>query len=113
MGRKNKSGGQRATRGRGWELISAKRGGGSAARTTSDAPEAQSIKVREEKRAQGKVVTVAKGFRLTPGDLKKLGKQLKSSCGAGGTTLDDAVEVQGHHREQVLKLLTDAGYRAS
>lgn len=104
----------KVTKGEGWELIPA--GDGPAAeqaRRSSAAPSGQSIRVREETRAQGKVVTVARGFRLTEADLKAVAKDLKAFCGAGGTVAGDAVEVQGRHARKVQERLASKGYQVS
>jgi predicted translation initiation factor SUI1 len=101
----------KVTRGEGWELIPA--GGGAGApqeRKVSRPAGGQTIKVREETRAQGKVVTVAKGFRLTAAKLKDVAKDLKAFCGAGGTTDHDAIEVQGRHKDKIVARLQEQGF---
>ena len=39
-----------------------------------------------------------------------LGGKLKTACGAGGTTKDGVIEVQGDHRERVIELLAGQGW---
>jgi translation initiation factor 1 len=108
----------RPTRGDGWEFIpSARRAAQEAAqrgvkRFQSDPPDAQKIVIREEKRNKGKIVTVARGFRLNAADLKKLAKTLKAHCASGGKVGDDEIEVQGRHRDKILASLLAAGYQA-
>ncbi len=102
----------KARRGQGWEFIPVNRPTKVVARHRSEPPEQQRIKVREERR-KDKVVTVARGFALTEADLQALAKRLKTTCGAGGTAKEDAVEVQGAHRQKVLDLLLEAGFKAS
>lgn len=60
---------------------------------------------RETKGRKGKGVTLVKGVALDLAGLTQLGKQLKASCGSGGTVKDGVIEVQGDHVEQVLALL--------
>lgn len=43
--------------------------------------------------------------------LTTTGKQLRAACGAGGTTKDGVIEVQGDHVDRVMAWLTQAGYR--
>ncbi len=43
-------------------------------------------------------------------DLKELSKELKSKCACGGTVKDGCVELQGNHKDEVKKALSDMGY---
>jgi len=90
--------------------------GWAVGRTQSLPPAQQNIRVRREVAGRrGKTVTVAFGFVLSPADLKKLGKKLKSSCGSGGTTKTDGdtqiIEIQGDHRDKVVEILGSLDYR--
>lgn len=67
--------------------------------------------LRERKGRGGKTVTVVRDLQLTPQDLKKLAKQLKQTCGSGGTIKDGAIEIQGDHREKVAATLNKLGYK--
>jgi translation initiation factor 1 len=60
----------------------------------------------------GKTVTVLKGFVDMDGaELHSLAKQLQKRCGAGGTVKDGTIEIQGDHRQTVMRMLAEAGYR--
>lgn len=60
----------------------------------------------------GKTVTVLKGFvDVDSAELTALAKQLQKRCGAGGTVKDGTIEIQGDHRDTVMRLLSEAGYR--
>ena len=77
-----------------------------------DIPPAQH-KVRvtvDTKAARGKTLTIVSGLILTAPTLDKLAKQLKQTCGAGGTVKGATIEIQGEHRERVVQLLTKLGY---
>ncbi|URI11762.1 translation initiation factor Sui1 [Aquincola tertiaricarbonis] len=65
---------------------------------------------RETKGRGGKAVTVVRGLPLDAAALAKMGTQLKSLCGTGGTAKDGVVEVQGDHRDKVIAHLQAAGY---
>ena len=55
----------------------------------------------ETKGRNGKAVTTVAG---APGDLdalEKLTKELKRSCGSGGTLKDFVIEIQGDHRDAI------------
>ncbi len=75
-------------------------------------PGEQTAVIRREKRGKGKVVTTVTGLDPVASDLKAILRQLKSTCGSGGTISDDGViEVQGDHRETVARQLELQGYR--
>lgn len=64
-----------------------------------------------EKRKKGKMVTVIKGLSAAGNDLPALLSRLKSTIGAGGTIVEEELEIQGEHLERVRQLLTQLGYR--
>lgn len=65
---------------------------------------------RETKGRGGKAVTVVRGVALGPDQLADLGKQLRTSCGCGGTVKDGVIEVQGDHADRVVDLLKACGH---
>ena len=65
---------------------------------------------RETKGRKGKGVTIVTGVPLSGGELSDLAKQLKVRCGAGGTLKQGVIEIQGDHRDTVVRLLEDAGF---
>lgn len=67
---------------------------------------------RETKGRGGKAVTLVTGISLPDKDLDALGKQLKASCGSGGTVKDGIIEVQGDHIDRIVALLVAQGYKA-
>lgn len=64
----------------------------------------------ETKGRKGKGVTVVKGVALNAEGLAALGKQLKTSCGSGGTVKDGVIEIQGDHRDTVIAALVKQGH---
>ena len=60
----------------------------------------------------GKTVTLVKGFVGSEDDLRELAKELKNRCGVGGSAKDGEIIIQGAHKERVLQILLDKGYRA-
>lgn len=64
----------------------------------------------ETKGRGGKGVTVVRGLALGAEPLAKLGKTLRTACGAGGAVKDGGtLEVQGDHRDTVARLLEQGG----
>ena len=76
-------------------------------------PSAQSLKVRVEKRKRGKSVTVVAGLRGSSQQRKELLSALKNLCGAGGTLQDEALEIQGDHRQRVVEELRRRSFRVA
>ena len=67
---------------------------------------------RETKGRKGKGVTLVKGLPLGEADLKALAKELKRTCGTGGTVKDGVIEIQGEHRDTLVAELKKRGYDA-
>ncbi len=65
---------------------------------------------RQTKGRAGKGVTLVHGLALDAAALSALGKQLKISCGSGGTVKDGVIEVQGDHCERVIEILRAKGF---
>jgi translation initiation factor 1 len=60
----------------------------------------------------GKTVTVVTGFvGIGLPEKEKLAKQMQKVCGTGGTVKEGRIEIQGDRREEVAKILTEAGFR--
>ena len=66
---------------------------------------------RETKGRKGSGVSLISGLPLAEADLKKLAKHLKKKCGSGGTVKKGIIEIQGNHRDTLLDVLTNMGYR--
>jgi translation initiation factor 1 len=74
-------------------------------------PEKQTARLRVEKRARGKVVTLVVGLDPDGNDLTALATILKGKCGSGGTVKEGLIEVQGEHLDAIEKALTAIGYK--
>lgn len=76
------------------------------------APAEQILRViLDKKQRAGKVVTLITGFVGKEEDLEKLGKDLKTKCGTGGSVKDGEILIQGDYKEKVIKWLLDWGYK--
>ncbi len=73
----------------------------------------QDLRVWLEKNHRGgKTATVIKGFIGSEADLESLGKTLKTKCGTGGSAKEGEIIIQGDHREKIMTILLQLGYKA-
>jgi translation initiation factor 1 len=70
------------------------------------------IRIRLDRRASNRVVTVVTGLPGSEAEIADLARTLKSACGAGGTLKDGALELQGDHRDRVEAALSAAGLKS-
>jgi translation initiation factor 1 len=60
----------------------------------------------------GKTVSVIKGIMSPAHGKEALVKLLKTKLGTGGAVKDENIEIQGDHREKIVALLNELGYKA-
>ena len=65
----------------------------------------------ERKGRRGKSVTLVEGLQMRAGNREDLLSQLKTRLGTGGTDKDGTLEIQGDHRDAIMGLLQDMGYK--
>ncbi|MBI2579999.1 MAG: translation initiation factor [Candidatus Aenigmarchaeota archaeon] len=75
------------------------------------AKEAQKIKIGLVQKRYHKYATVIRGIDQKKIDVRELVKKLKSKLACGGTYKNDEIELQGDHRERVVKILIDEGFQ--
>ena len=66
----------------------------------------------ERKKRRGKTVSVIKGVMSPKPGKQALLKLLKTKLGSGGAIKDDDIEIQGDHRDTIVTILNDLGYKA-
>jgi translation initiation factor 1 len=66
---------------------------------------------RSSKGRKGKTVTSVTGIPLPLDELRELAKDLKRVCGTGGTLKEGVVEIQGDHRDTLVRELEQRGFR--
>jgi len=70
------------------------------------------IRIRLDRRASDRVVTVVTGLPGGTAEIAALAKALKSACGSGGAVKDGTLELQGDHRDKVEAALQARGLRS-
>ena len=83
---------------------------GEAEETATVPPDKQLLRVELDKR-NGKPATLITDFRGTDDALKELAKTLKVKCGAGGSSRDGEILVQGDFRVKIAGWLEEMGYK--
>ena len=86
---------------------------GNGTKETLAANQQQLLIKLDTKRRAGKTVTLITGFAGTDEDLQKLGKNLKSVCGTGGSAKDNEIIIQGDQRDKLLQWLLKNNYTKS
>lgn len=71
------------------------------ARPAPAAAPSPGVRLRLERRASGRAVTVVSGLPGSADEVALLARELRAACGTGGTFKDGVVELQGDHRDQV------------
>jgi translation initiation factor 1 len=67
--------------------------------------------VRQTAHRGGKAVIVVKNFTgIGLPEKKELAKMMRKGCGVGGTVKDGCIEIQGDNRDEVKRILTEAGF---
>ncbi len=68
------------------------------------------LRVELDKR-NGKPATLVTEFEGTDDELKELAKLLKIKCGAGGSSRDGEILIQGDFRVKIADILLEMGYK--
>ena len=68
--------------------------------------------IRQTAHRGGKAVTVVTNFTgIGLPEKKELAKKMRKACGVGGTVKEGRIEIQGEKREEVKRILIEAGFK--
>ena len=71
----------------------------------------QNLKCLLKRLPGNRVLTVVSGMRGDDHLLIRLSKELKRACGVGGSVKDKQILIQGNHREKVINILIERGFK--
>ena len=74
-------------------------------------PNRQNIRLHLQRLPGNRIVTIVEGYIGSNKMFLELSKYLKKSCGVGGSTKNQTILIQGNHREKILKLLSERGFK--
>src|SRR5215469_11021943 len=68
--------------------------------------------IRQTAHRGGKTVTVVANFKgIGLPEKESLAREMQKACGTGGTVKDGRIEIQGDKRDEVVRILTKAGFQ--
>jgi translation initiation factor 1 len=68
--------------------------------------------IRQTSGRGGKTVTVVANFAgIGLPEKERLAREMQKACGTGGTVKNGKIEIQGDKREEVARILREAGFR--
>ena len=71
----------------------------------------QNLKITLKRLPGNRVLTIINGLRGDEKLFKSLSKDLKSSCGVGGSVKNNQILIQGNHRKKILNILSERGFK--
>ena len=74
-------------------------------------PEKQDLRLHLQRLPGNRIITIVKGFIGRDKILIDLSKYLKKSCGVGGSVKNHTIIIQGNHRDKILELLYERGFK--
>ena len=73
--------------------------------------EKQNLKVLLKRLPGNRILTLVTGFHGNDKSLDELSKNLKKSCGVGGSVKNKQILIQGNHREKIMNILIERGFK--
>ena len=74
-------------------------------------PQNQNLKLHLQRLPGNRTTTIVKGFKGSESMYQELSKYLKKTCGVGGSVKEKNILIQGNHRDKIMKLLTERGFK--
>ena len=74
-------------------------------------PEDQKLRLHLQRLPGNRITTIVKGFKGSESMYKELSKYLKKNCGVGGSVKKENIIIQGNHRDKIMKLLIERGFK--
>ena len=74
-------------------------------------PNKQKLWLHLQRLPGNRIITIIKGYDGSDKKILELSKLLKKSCGVGGSVKNKNIIIQVNHREKILKLLSERGFK--
>ena len=74
-------------------------------------PQNQNIRLHLQRLPGNRITTIVKGFKGSESMYQELSKYLKKTCGVGGSIKEKNILIQGNHRDKIMKLLIERGFK--
>ena len=74
-------------------------------------PQHQNLRLHLQRLPGNRITTIVKGFKGSESMYRELSKYLKKTCGVGGSIKKENILIQGNHRDKIMKLLIERGFK--
>ena len=74
-------------------------------------PKNQNLRLHLQRLPGNRITTIVKGFKGSDRMYQELSKYLKKTCGVGGSIKEKNILIQGNHRDKIMKLLKERGFK--
>ena len=71
----------------------------------------QNLNISLKRLPGNRILTVVDGLKGDALSFSSLSKELKKSCGVGGSVKNKQILIQGNHREKIIKILDERGFK--
>ena len=71
----------------------------------------QNLTLHLQRLPGNRITTIVKGFKGSESMYQELTRYLKKTCGVGGSIKEKNILIQGNHRDKILKLLIERGFK--